>query len=74
MRVDGDARRGDAILLREGKLRQTLENAAAKGQRDPKDGIFQSIDENRTIGESSRFVIPKDFEGNRYHLIAVSVE
>lgn len=35
---------------------------------------FSKDDENGAFGELSRFVTPKDFERNRYHLIAVSVE
>lgn len=35
---------------------------------------FSKDDENGPLGELSRFVTPKDFEGDRYHLIVVSVE
>lgn len=69
-RLNADRRRGDFVIQE--KLRQTLktivECSEIEGRTFSKDG------ENGVFEELSRFVTPKDFEGNRYYLIAISVE
>lgn len=60
-----------------GKLRQTLESIGERGAEgivEIEERTFSKDDENGASEELSRFVTLKDFEGNGYHLIAVSVE